>query len=143
MGKKNTFFLLFCSIFHGFHLRVLIWFEMATWLWWSFIIWWWCTSEIGVSQLGFSSARRPRGVGRSEIGEGGTVCWNGVLHWHFLGIKMQHWNKCSLLFYKFLKYLINPSQMDAWKKLKLPKVVKGASNLASFYRSHIDGIVCV
>ena len=25
---------------------------------------------------------------------GGTVCWNGVLHWHFLGIKMHHWNKC-------------------------------------------------
>ena len=23
-----------------------------------------------------------------------TVCWNGVLCGHFLGIKMQHWNKC-------------------------------------------------
>ena len=33
--------------------------------------------------------------------------------------------------------------MDAWKKLKLPKVVKGASNLASFYDSHIYGIVYV
>ena len=23
-----------------------------------------------------------------------TVCWNGVLCGHFLGIKTQHWNKC-------------------------------------------------
>ena len=23
-----------------------------------------------------------------------TVCWNGVLGRHFLGIKMEHWNKC-------------------------------------------------
>ena len=29
------------------------------------------------------------------------------------------------------------------KKAKLPKVGKVASNLASFYGSHIDGIVCV
>ena len=25
-----------------------------------------------------------------------TVCWNGVLRGHFLGIKMQHWNKCLI-----------------------------------------------
>ena len=35
--------------------------------------------------------------------------------------------------------------MDAWKKLKVPKfnLVKDASNIAIFYGSHIDGIVCV
>ena len=32
--------------------------------------------------------------------------------------------------------------MDAWKKLKL-QTVKNTSNLASFYDSHIDGIICV
>ena len=33
--------------------------------------------------------------------------------------------------------------MDAWKKLNYQKLVKDASNLASFYGSHIDGMVCV
>ena len=33
--------------------------------------------------------------------------------------------------------------MDAWKKLNYQKLVKDASNLASFYGSHIDEIVCV
>ena len=28
------------------------------------------------------------------LGGGGTVCWNGVLRGHFLGIRMQHWKKC-------------------------------------------------
>ena len=32
----------------------------------------------------------PRAVGTG----GATVCWNGFLWGHFLGIKMQHWNKC-------------------------------------------------
>ena len=31
------------------------------------------------------------------------------------------------------------SQMDAWKKLKLPKVGKGCLKLSFFYGSHIDG----
>ena len=35
-----------------------------------------------------------RTVGGSENPEGGTVCWYGVLRGHFLGIKMQYWNKC-------------------------------------------------
>ena len=60
---------------------------------------------------------------------------------------MQHGNKYLSLFLKdfvsFLSTLSTPSQMDAWKKLKLPKLVKDASNLASFYSSHIDGIICV
>ena len=33
--------------------------------------------------------------------------------------------------------------MDVWKKLNYQKLVKDASNLASFYGSHIDEIVCV
>ena len=38
--------------------------------------------------------------------------------------------------------LILLSQRDAWKKPKLPKVEKNALNSASFYGSHIDGIIC-
>ena len=76
-----------------------------------------------------------------------SVCWNGVLRRHFLGIEMQHWNKClKSLFKDFVSFwstLSTPSQRDAWKKLKIPKVGKGCSNLASFYGSHIDGIVYV
>ena len=43
----------------------------------------------------------------------------------------------------FLKYLIDPESNGVWKKLKLPKFVKDTSNLASFYDSHIHGIVFV
>ena len=60
---------------------------------------------------------------------------------------MQHGNKYLSLFLKdfvsFLSNLSTPSQMDAWKKLKLPKLVKDASNLASFYSLDIDGMVCM
>ena len=48
------------------------------------------------------------------------VCWNGVLRGHFLGIKME----------QFLKYLIDQSQRDAWKKLKQPKVGKWCLKLS-------------
>ena len=67
---------------------------------------------------------------------GGTVCWNGVLRGHLLGIKMQHWNKyLSSLLYDFVSFwstLSTPSQRDAWKKLKLPKVGKGRLKLSFF-----------
>ena len=33
-----------------------------------------------------------------------TVCWNRVLRGHFLGIKMQHWNKC--LTSPFIRFLL-------------------------------------
>ena len=53
---------------------------------------------------------------------GGTVCWSGVLRGHFLGIKMQHWNKwlSSLLsdFDSFWSTLLALTQSDAWKKAK-------------------------
>ena len=39
--------------------------------------------------------------------------------------------------------LIDPESNGCLKKAKLPKLVKDASNLASFYGSHIDGVVCV
>ena len=62
-----------------------------------------------------------------------TVCWNRVLHGHFLGIKMQHWNKClSSVFVSFWSTLLTPSQRDAWKKLKLPKVGKTCLELSFF-----------
>ena len=37
-------------------------------------------------------------------------------------------------------YLINPESKGCLEKAKTPKV---ASNLASFYGSHIDEIICV
>ena len=67
---------------------------------------------------------------------GGTLCWNGVLGGHFLGIKMQYWNKClsSLLqdFVSFWSTLSTLSQRDAWKKLKLPKIGKECHKLSFF-----------
>ena len=76
-----------------------------------------------------------------------TVCWRGVLCRNFLGIKMQHWNAClSSLFKDFVSFwstILTLRQRDAWKKLILQKLVKDASNLASFYGSYMDGIVCV
>ena len=42
-----------------------------------------------------------------------------------------------------MKYLSTPSKMEAEKQLKLPIVCKEVSNLAIFYGSNIDGIVCV
>ena len=66
----------------------------------------------------------------------GTVCWNGVLCGHFLGIKIQHWNKClSSTLYHFLSFrsvFSTLSQRDAWKKLKPPKVGKRCIKLSFF-----------
>ena len=40
-----------------------------------------------------------------------TVCWNGVLRGRFLGIKMQHWNKClSSLLQDFVSFWSIPYQ---------------------------------
>ena len=65
-------------------------------------------------------------------GEG--YCWNKVLHRHFLRIKMQHWNKCpTSLLYNFVSFwstFRTPSQREACKKLKLPKVCKRCLNLS-------------
>ena len=55
------------------------------------------------------------------------ICWNGGLQGHFLGIKMQHWNKWLSSLYMILLVfgtLSTPSKKDAWKKLQLPKVGK-------------------
>ena len=42
-----------------------------------------------------SHFKRAASVWLRAVGaEGGTVCWNGVLRGHFLGIKMRHWTKC-------------------------------------------------
>ena len=49
-------------------------------------------------------------------------------------------------FYKILlvlKYLIDPESKRCKETLKLPNIGKDASNLASFYGSHIDGIIYV
>ena len=48
--------------------------------------------RIGVKTLNNGKARK----GSS------TVRWNGVLRKHFLGIKMQHWNKCLSSFLQVL-----------------------------------------
>ena len=71
-------------------------------------------------------------------GVGGTVCWNGVLHGHFLGIKMQHWNEC-LSTYKISQVFEVPYR----PQVKYRKFVNDTSNLTSFYSSHSDAIICV
>ena len=90
--------------------------------------------------VGRGGRRLPQPVKPISTGGGWrTGCWNDVLRGHFMGIKMQHWNKCltSLLqdFVSFWSTLSTPSQIDAWKKLK--------SHLASFHGSRIHGIICV
>ena len=65
-----------------------------------------------------------------------SVWWNGVLCRHFLGIKTQHWNAClSSLFKDFISFwgtLSTPTQREAWKMLKLPKIDKGCLKLSFF-----------
>ena len=76
----------------------------------------WVSSDIGPAE------------GLKELGAQSvppTVCWNGVLRGHFLGIKMHHWNnsQSSLLedFVSFWSTLWTLCQRDAWKKAKTIK----------------------
>ena len=43
-----------------------------------------------------------------------TVCWNGVLGRHFLGIKMEHWNNVWAHFYKILLVF----EVPYWPRVK-------------------------